>query len=55
MNDVLLLARAMFTCRGRTPREVERWCRDMGLSKAHAVGFVARHKGKLGLRAQRRE
>ncbi len=55
MNDVLLLARAMFACRGLSPREAERWLRAAGLSKAHAVGFVARHKGKLGLRAQRRE
>lgn len=55
MNEVLLLARAMFACRGRTPRDVERWCREMGLSKSRAVAFVARHKGRLGLRAQRRE
>lgn len=55
MSDLLLLARAMFTCRGMSPREAERWLRAAGLSKAHAVGFISRHKGKMGLRAQRRE
>ncbi len=50
MSDLLILARALLTCRGLTIRDAERKLRAQGLSKTHAVAFLARHKHRLGLR-----
>ncbi|MCU0975313.1 MAG: hypothetical protein MUC71_03260 [Steroidobacteraceae bacterium] len=50
MNELFILARAMLTFRGLTIRDAERKLRAQGLSRSAAVGFLARHKHRLGLR-----